>query len=298
MKFALTTLAVTTAASFSALASDNTLTVYTYDSFAADWGPRPAVEKAFEEKCGCDVNFVALEDGVSILNRLRLEGGNSKADVVLGLDQNLMAEAKKTGLLAEHSVDTSSVVLPNGWNDSTFVPYDFGYFSFIYNTETLSNPPKSLKELVEQRDASAASEDWLAQAQGFIDGAKDDNYAVLAALLAAKDAVTLQQYDKAAEQLTWVLSHAKEPAILAVTQLRLARVQREQGKLDEALATLGTAVPESFASAQAELKGDILLLADKPAEAKAAYQQALTNAGQNSQLLQIKLDELAHITAV
>ena len=141
-------------------------------------------------------------------------------------------------------------------------------------------------------------EDWLAQAQGFIDGAKDDNYAVLAALLAAKDAVTLQQYDKAAEQLTWVLSHAKEPAILAVTQLRLARVQREQGKLDEALATLGTAVPESFASAQAELKGDILLLADKPAEAKAAYQQALTNAGQNSQLLQIKLDELAHITAV
>jgi len=153
-------------------------------------------------------------------------------------------------------------------------------------------------QLVEQRDASAASEDWLAQAQGYIDGSKSDNYAVLAALLAAKDAVTLQQYDKAAEQLTWVLAHAKEPAVLAVTQLRLARVQREQGKLDEALATLGSAVPESFASVQAELKGDILLQADKPAEAKAAYQQALTNAGQNSQLLQIKLDELAHITAV
>jgi|TARA_Y100001963_G_scaffold159716_1_gene264788 predicted negative regulator of RcsB-dependent stress response len=153
-------------------------------------------------------------------------------------------------------------------------------------------------QLVEQRDASTASEDWLAQAQGFIDSSKGDNYAVLAALLAAKDAVTLQQYDKAAEQLSWVLSHAKEPAVLAVTQLRLARVQREQGKLDEALATLGTAVPESFASAQAELKGDILLQAEKPAEAKAAYQQALTKAGQNSQLLQIKLDELAHVTAV
>lgn len=45
MKFTLTTLAVTTAISFSAFAADNTLTVYTYDSFAADWGPRPAVEK-------------------------------------------------------------------------------------------------------------------------------------------------------------------------------------------------------------------------------------------------------------
>lgn len=153
-------------------------------------------------------------------------------------------------------------------------------------------------QLVEQRDAAAASEDWLAKAQGFIAAAKNDNYAVLAALLAAKDAVTLQQYDKAAEQLSWVLTHAKEPAVLAVAQLRLARLQREQGKLDEALVTLSNTVPESFAAIQAELKGDILLQADKPAEAKAAYQQALTNAGQNSQLLQIKLDELAHVTAV
>lgn len=148
----ISTLAAVTLASFSASASDNTLTVYTYDSFAADWGPGPTVEKAFEAKCGCDVNFVALDDGVSILNRLRLEGGNSKADIVLGLDNNLMAEAKETGLLAQHNVDTGSVTLPNGWNDKTFVPYDFGYFAFVYNKETLDNPPKSLKELVESRD--------------------------------------------------------------------------------------------------------------------------------------------------
>ncbi|AIW20019.1 thiamine ABC transporter substrate binding subunit [Vibrio coralliilyticus] len=152
MKTTLSTIAVATLTSFSALAADNTLTVYTYDSFAADWGPGPKVEKAFEEQCGCDVNFVALDDGVSILNRLRLEGDNSKADIVLGLDNNLMAEAQKTGLLAEHKVDTKSVNLPNGWEDSTFVPYDFGYFAFVYNKEKLTNPPKSLKELVESRD--------------------------------------------------------------------------------------------------------------------------------------------------
>ncbi|MCG9598789.1 thiamine ABC transporter substrate binding subunit [Vibrio sp. Isolate25] len=152
MKTTLSTIAVATLTSFSALAADNTLTVYTYDSFAADWGPGPKVEKAFEAQCGCDVNFVALDDGVSILNRLRLEGDNSKADIVLGLDNNLMAEAQKTGLLAEHKVDTKSVSLPNGWEDSTFVPYDFGYFAFVYNKEKLTNPPKSLKELVESRD--------------------------------------------------------------------------------------------------------------------------------------------------
>nr|WP_264301924.1 thiamine ABC transporter substrate binding subunit [Vibrio parahaemolyticus] len=138
--------------STSAFAAENTLTIYTYDSFAADWGPGPKIEQAFEAKCGCDVNFVALDDGVSILNRLRLEGGNSKADIVLGLDNNLMAEAKKTGLLTEHNVDTANTVLPNGWSDTTFVPYDYGYFAFVYNKEKLANPPKSMKELVETRD--------------------------------------------------------------------------------------------------------------------------------------------------
>ncbi|EIU7855088.1 thiamine ABC transporter substrate binding subunit [Vibrio parahaemolyticus] len=152
MKTTLNLIALAAITSTSAFAAENTLTIYTYDSFAADWGPGPKIEQAFEAKCGCDVNFVALDDGVSILNRLRFEGGNSKADIVLGLDNNLMAEAKKTGLLTEHNVDTANTVLPNGWSDTTFVPYDYGYFAFVYNKEKLANPPKSMKELVETRD--------------------------------------------------------------------------------------------------------------------------------------------------
>ncbi|MFH4855818.1 thiamine ABC transporter substrate binding subunit [Vibrio diabolicus] len=152
MKTTSSLIALAAITSTSAFAAEKPLTIYTYDSFAADWGPGPKIEQAFEAKCGCDVNFVALDDGVSILNRLRLEGGNSKADIVLGLDNNLMAEAKKTGLLTEHNVDTANTVLPNGWSDTTFVPYDYGYFAFVYNTEKLANPPKSMKELVETRD--------------------------------------------------------------------------------------------------------------------------------------------------
>ncbi len=135
----------------SALAAEQTLTVYTYDSFAADWGPGPRIKQAFEAQCGCELKFVALDDGVSILNRLRLEGKTTQADVVLGLDDNLMAQAQATGLLAAHGVDTSAVSLPNGWNNALFVPYDYGYFAFVYNKDKLKNPPKSLKELVEQR---------------------------------------------------------------------------------------------------------------------------------------------------
>ena len=124
------------------------LTVYTYSSFTADWGPGPKIEQAFEATCGCDVELVGLDDGVSLLTRLRLEGERSKADIVLGLDNNLIAEAEATGLLAPHGVDLSHLRLPVAWDDPTFVPFDYGWFAFVYNRENLVNPPSSLDELV------------------------------------------------------------------------------------------------------------------------------------------------------
>jgi len=135
--------------SLPALAAKDTLTVYTYDSFSAEWGPGPAIKKAFEAQCNCELKFVALEDGVSLLNRLRMEGKNSKADVVLGLDNNLLDAAEKTGLFAPSKVDTRDATVPGGWTNTTFIPYDYGWFAFVYNKTRLQNPPKSLKELVE-----------------------------------------------------------------------------------------------------------------------------------------------------
>jgi len=130
-------------------AAEGKLTVYTYDSFTADWGPGPAVEKAFEAECDCDVEFVAVADGVALLNRLKLEGAGTQADIVLGLDTNLTFEAKETGLFAPHGVSLERVSVPGGWDDDTFVPYDYGYFAVVYDSEALPTPPASLKELVE-----------------------------------------------------------------------------------------------------------------------------------------------------
>jgi thiamine transport system substrate-binding protein len=132
-----------------AAAQEKTLTVYTYESFTAEWGPGPQVEKAFEAECGCDLKFVGVADGVALLNRVKLEGAGTKADIVLGLDTNLTAEAKATGLFAPSGVDTSAVNVPGGWSDDTFVPFDYGYFAVIYDSEKLPNPPKSLHELVD-----------------------------------------------------------------------------------------------------------------------------------------------------
>lgn len=132
MKYLMTTAAVLCATA--AWAETPVLKVYTYDSFVSDWGPGPAVEAAFEETCGCDLQFVGAGDGAALLARLKLEGARSDADIVLGLDTNLLAAAKETGLFAAHSV-SADYTLPVSWSDDTFAPYDWGYFAFVHNTD-------------------------------------------------------------------------------------------------------------------------------------------------------------------
>ncbi len=147
MKKLILTLFVTAIFSLPAAAKD-VLTIYTYDSFAGDYGPGKAVKAAFEKICDCEINYVALGDGVAVLNRLKLEGNETKADVVLGLDTNLTAEAQATGLFGKHGVDVKQALVPGGWSDDTFLPFDYGYFAVVYNSEMMKNPPKSLDELV------------------------------------------------------------------------------------------------------------------------------------------------------
>ena len=137
-------------AAFSSVASaKSTLTIYTYESFTSEWGPGPKVKEAFEKICDCTVDYVSLPDGVALLTRLRMEGGATKADIVLGLDTNLIEEAKATNLLAEHGLDTSAVKVPGGFSDPVFIPYDYGHFAVVYDTEAIKVPPASLRELVE-----------------------------------------------------------------------------------------------------------------------------------------------------
>ncbi|MCY1665575.1 thiamine ABC transporter substrate binding subunit [Rhizobium sp. SL86] len=126
-----------------------TLTVYTYESFVAEWGPGPKVKETFEKTCDCTLNFVAVADGVALLTRLKLEGASSDADLALGLDTNLIQEAKDTGLFAPHGIDTSAAKVPGGFKDDVFVPFDYGHFAVIYDSETIKTPPSSMKDLVE-----------------------------------------------------------------------------------------------------------------------------------------------------
>ncbi|MGP1939301.1 MAG: thiamine ABC transporter substrate binding subunit [Arsenophonus sp. ET-DL9-MAG3] len=134
--------------SSSTLQAKPILTIYTYDSFITDWGPGPIIKSSFEKICNCKLKLISLNDGVMLLNRLRIEGKNSQADIVIGLDNNLIDLAKKTSLFIESKVDTKKLNLPIKWKNNIFIPYNYSYFSFIYNKTRITKVPKSLNELI------------------------------------------------------------------------------------------------------------------------------------------------------
>ncbi|WP_071674321.1 thiamine ABC transporter substrate binding subunit [Nioella nitratireducens] len=131
-----------------AAAQNPVLTVYTYDSFVSEWGPGPAIEEAFEETCGCDLQFVGAGDGAALLSRLFLEGAQTDADVVLGLDTNLIAQAREMALVTDHGLSAEGLTLPISWDDPQFLPYDWGYFAFVHR-RTLENVPSNFRELAD-----------------------------------------------------------------------------------------------------------------------------------------------------
>ena len=137
------------------------LTIYTYDSFVSEWGPGPIIEKIFEEKYNADVDFVAVDSAATLLNKVILEGDTSKADIVLGLDMNLFDLAEQSGLFTSHNIkDINNLInLPLKWETNKFVPYNYGYFSFVYNEANLETPPKSMDELINSTNARIVIQD-------------------------------------------------------------------------------------------------------------------------------------------
>ncbi len=125
------------------------LTIYTYDGFAAEWGPGPGLKAGFEAICGgCTVDFIAADSSIGTLRRVQLEGETTEADLIVGLDTAIAGEARATGLFAEHELDLGGLTLPTEWTDTTFIPFDYAHFAFVYDTDTVATPPKSFEELI------------------------------------------------------------------------------------------------------------------------------------------------------
>jgi predicted negative regulator of RcsB-dependent stress response len=99
-------------------------------------------------------------------------------------------------------------------------------------------------------------------------------YAQQGGLLAAKLQHEKGQSDAAREALAWVAEKAPDAEYKTLALLRLAGVLYDQKKYDEALKQLEGATAKGFEGLVADRRGDILAALNKPAEAKAAYNDA------------------------
>jgi predicted negative regulator of RcsB-dependent stress response len=78
-----------------------------------------------------------------------------------------------------------------------------------------------------------------------------------------------------------------------VARLRLAAVQLEQKKYDEALRTLDANKEEAFVAAVADLRGDVMLAQGRIDEARAAYKLATEKAGPRAPVKMLAENKLA-----
>lgn len=124
------------------------LTVHAPDYFATEWGPGPKIEAGFEAICNCDLVFVTGD----VLPRLLLEGEGTEADAVIGLNTDVTARARATGLFAPHGQDTSDLTMPVEWTDDIFLPFNWSETAFVYDATRLPNPPASFQALLDAPD--------------------------------------------------------------------------------------------------------------------------------------------------
>jgi predicted negative regulator of RcsB-dependent stress response len=121
-------------------------------------------------------------------------------------------------------------------------------------------------------------------------------YAVFAVSDRAKQQVQDKQLDKAERSLEWAESHAGDPALKSLTQLRIAQVELARGNGAAALTTLAGISANNYQGLAQELRGDVLVKLGRSDDARKAYQAALSALSEEAPqrgALQMKLDDLA-----
>lgn len=130
-----------------------TLVVYSYDSFASEWGAGPTIISRFEEMYGVKVDLHAPGDGVTVFSQLVLEKDDPKADVVIGLDNNLLARTLNEGILEPYKSPEIKKIDDSLIFDKTYhlTPYDYGYFAICYDSKLIKDLPESLEDLTKEQ---------------------------------------------------------------------------------------------------------------------------------------------------
>lgn len=126
-----------------------TVVVYAYDSFTADWGPGPELVSRFEAEHPYRVELVSCGDAGQVLSRAALELKKPAADVLIGIDNNLLDAARRADILQPYTPAAADSIAPElrMAEDWLLTPYDWGIFALIFDTASNLPAPTSLEDL-------------------------------------------------------------------------------------------------------------------------------------------------------
>lgn len=129
------------------------LVLYAYDSFVSEWGPAGKVLPAFEARTGAKVTVVSAGDAGQALSRAILEKDDPRADLLLGIDDNLLPRALEAGILEPYRSPNLKLVPEELRFDPTHsvTPFDHGWFAVVYDSQAVPDPPSSLEDLTAPR---------------------------------------------------------------------------------------------------------------------------------------------------
>ena len=115
-----------------------TLRVMAYSSFVSVFGPGQYLKKEFEKTYDCKIKWIKVPDSTLFIQRLSLRKDGFKTDVVLGLDQLILKEARR---LKWKKTPVSPGIFSSEarkFLSEEFIPYNWSPMSFLAQKEIKS----------------------------------------------------------------------------------------------------------------------------------------------------------------
>jgi predicted negative regulator of RcsB-dependent stress response len=155
------------------------------------------------------------------------------------------------------------------------------------------------QQLVNLTAGNTPDEATLSQARSLVSDITDNHadtlYAELAQLLEARLAVQQDDLEGAKAALESVAESSSRRYVQSLAWLRLARLAVANDDPEQALALLDEPITDALAAQQADIRGDAHIALGQQAQAREAWQQALTLAQEQNQPLygvKLKLNDL------
>lgn len=112
--------------------------VLTYSTFISSTGPGHKIFSDFENQNGCKIEVTTAGDAGLLIERAKLVKGSAPVDVIIGLDQLWLNQAREKLQWRSWSADRQAEIRQRvssqlgGYLQSDFLPYDWSPMSFVH----------------------------------------------------------------------------------------------------------------------------------------------------------------------